>query len=143
MDKLKKRIQDEVESIGYYLYDLVKLTRDGDTVLSVEIENDTYIDIDDCVRVSEHLSPVLDELDPIQEAYNLEVTSAGAERVLHTEDQIKRAVGKFVHVETFERTVEGTLETMTETSISIKDKRKRSSTVLKADINTIRLAIDF
>jgi len=143
MDALKQRLKAEIESIGYYLYDMHILNRDGEKVLSVEIENDTYIDIDDCVKVSQHINPVLDELDPIQDPYSLEVTSSGAERLLRNEEEINRAKGKFVYVETFERSIEGTLESITETSLIIKDKRNRTSTILKADINTIRLAIQF
>lgn len=143
MDALKKRLKEEIESIGYYLYDVHIVTRDGQKVLSVEIENDTYIDIDDCVVVSDHINPVLDELDPIKDPYSLEVTSSGAERTLRNFEEISRAQGKFVHVETFEQTIEGTLEALTETQIQIKDKRKRTSTILIADIQTIRLAINF
>ena len=38
--------------------------------------------IDDCVKVNDFLSPALDELDPIQQSYCLEISSAGLVREL-------------------------------------------------------------
>lgn len=50
--------------------------------LRVFIDADRGVNLDDCEAVSEKLSEVLDEVDPIKEAYFLEVSSPGAERPL-------------------------------------------------------------
>ena len=60
------------------------------------------IDIDQCVQVSEKLSEILDEDDPIEQNYYLEVSSPGAERPLKKESDFEKAVGKFIHVKTYE-----------------------------------------
>ena len=65
----------------------------NNNVLRVMIENDDYINIDDCVSVSKVVSEELDVLDPFKEAYMLEVTSAGAEKELRNSEEVKRAVG--------------------------------------------------
>lgn len=65
-------------------------------------KNDGYVDLDDCAKVSEALSLQLDELDPIQNAYFLEVSSAGAERALKKARDYVRAVGKLIHVSFYE-----------------------------------------
>ncbi|MFW5893412.1 MAG: ribosome maturation factor RimP [Bacillota bacterium] len=141
-EPLKQKIKEQVESLDYYFYDIHLKTVQGDRVLSVEIDHKEGIDLDDCVTVSEHLSAFLDEEDPIPEAYMLEVTSAGAEHPLRNEEEIKRAHGRYVHVETFEQVFEGILEGMDDTSITIRENKK-TSTILMADIQNIRLAIDF
>lgn len=143
MDKVYKKIKDIVESLDYYLYQILYETRDDGKVLSVEIDHDNGIDIDDCVTVSRAISAYLDEADPINESYGLEVTSPGAEKELRNYEEIKRAHGDYVHVETFDQTLEGTLEKVSHDSITIRNKNKQTITILMADITLIRLAIDF
>ncbi len=142
MDKLNKDVKDIVEKLGYYLYDITFGPRQEGNVLSVEIDHKNGIDIDDCVKVSEQLSDYLDDTDPISTSYSLEVTSAGAERELRTQEEIERAHGKLIYVETFDQQFQGMLETVDEASITIREKNKNSTTVLLADVQKIRLAID-
>lgn len=57
------------------------------------------IGVEDCERVSRELSALLDVEDPIEVAYQLEVSSPGADRVLRTPAHYQRYVGQRVHVE--------------------------------------------
>ena len=109
MDKIKQRIEEIITKLGYYLYDVEYVTENNEKVLRVMVENDTHITLDDCVVVSEHLNNAFDQDDPFDEPYNLEVTSAGAEHELHTSEQIERAVGETVYVETYDQKITGTL----------------------------------
>ncbi len=138
---LKNQIKSEVDSLDYAFYDAHLETRQGDRVLSIEIDHKNGIDLDDCVKVSEHISEFLDKVDPFDDAYMLEVTSAGAEHPLRNAEEIERALGKYVHVETFEQVLEGTLEQIDGASVTIRENKK-VSTILMADIQEIRLAID-
>lgn len=70
--------------------------------LRVFIDSDKGIDIEDCGNVSEKLSEKLDERDPITYPYFLEVSSPGAERPLKKPDDIMKAIGKQVHIKTYE-----------------------------------------
>lgn len=60
------------------------------------------VDLDDCAIVSEELSRLLDERDPIQNAYFLEVSSAGAERPLKRSRDYELAVGRRIHLSFYE-----------------------------------------
>ncbi len=143
MEAMHQAIKTIVESMGYYVYDITYGSRQEGNVLSVEIDHENGIAIDDCVAVSERLNVYLDETDPINESYSLEVISAGAEHELRNDDEVRRARGKRVHVRTVEQTIEGVLETITDTSITIRDNHKNTITILMADVEFIRLAIDF
>ncbi|MGM0436138.1 MAG: ribosome maturation factor RimP [Bacillota bacterium] len=140
-EAFKTKIKDQVESLDYAFYDVHLETRQGDRVLSIEIDHKDGIDLDDCVKVSEHVSEFLDEADPFDDAYMLEVTSAGAEHPLRNAEEIERAIGRYVHIETFEQVLEGTLEQIDGASLVIKNGKKVSS-ILMADIQEIRLAIE-
>ncbi|MGO4887742.1 ribosome maturation factor RimP [Anaerobacillus sp. MEB173] len=70
--------------------------------LRVYIDSEKGVDIEDCGNVSEKLSEALDKHDPITQAYFLEVSSPGAERPLKKEKDLVKAVGKNVHITTYE-----------------------------------------
>lgn len=57
------------------------------------------IGVEDCERVSRELSALLDVEDPIEVAYQLEVSSPGADRILRTVAHYRRHVGQRAHVE--------------------------------------------
>jgi|LGOV01.1.fsa_nt_gb ribosome maturation factor RimP len=143
MEKLKKNFKKIVEELGYYLYDVIYEKKGNDYVLEVLIENDTFIDIDDCVKVSKVLSEELDITDPFNEAYNLEVSSSGAERELRNSEEILRAVGKNVMVQTLEQKFEGKLKSYEDGFLEILQKNKRTTKVNYIDVSYVRLAIIF
>ena len=141
MEKLKSRLKELIESLNYYLYDVTYEKEGNDYILRVMIENDTFINIDDCIKVSKIVSEELDVLDPFKDPYNLEVTSAGAEHELRNSDEIKRAVGKNVHLETPEQKMDGKLEKFKDGILTIKQKNKRIHEVNYIDVSYIRTAI--
>jgi ribosome maturation factor RimP len=140
LDDLKTRIAKEIDAIGYYLYDMDYQKRNGQYTLSVHIDHKDGITLDDCQTVSEHLNPLLDAWDPFPGAYNFEVTSPGAERELRNETEIRNAVGKYVHVETYEGTHEGRLVAFDEDLLQIKTDRDMMH-IRMYDVTMIRMAI--
>ncbi len=116
--------------------------------LRIFIDNETgNIDIDDCGSVSERLSQRLDEVDPIPNAYFLEVSSPGAERPLRKESDYRKAVGKHVHIATKEavdgHTVfEGELLSFADGRLTLKEA-KQTHTIALEQIESARLAIVF
>ncbi|MCD6482279.1 MAG: ribosome maturation factor RimP [Candidatus Izimaplasma sp.] len=142
MEKLKKRFKEIIENLGYYLYDIIYEKENGGYVLKVLIENDTFIDVDDCVKVSKVLSDELDILDPFTDAYNLEVSSSGAERELRNSEEIKRAVGKTIHLKTIEQSLEGKLISFKDGVLELKYKNKITK-IDYIDVSYIRLTIIF
>ena len=143
MDKLKKDIEGIVSELGYYLYDVEYVVEFNNNVLRVMIENDTYIDIDDCIKVSKTVSEFLDHSDPFTDPYNLEVTSPGAERELITNAQIERAVGKYVIIETMEQKHSGDLLSYKNGQLELKLKNKKTLKIEEFDVTLIKLAIKF
>ncbi|KHF39742.1 ribosome maturation factor RimP [Halalkalibacter okhensis] len=119
--------------------------------LRIFIDSDTGVDLEDCGVVSEKLSEKLDELDPIQQAYFLEVSSPGAERPLKKEKDITKAVGKNVHVTTYEpvdgvKTFEGKLVHFDGEHLEVEVKvktRKKVYTIPYVKVANARLAIIF
>ncbi len=71
-----------------------KLQADGRLLEADEV----YVSTDDCEKVSRFLSAALDQLDPIEQNYYLEVSSPGMDRLLQTEEHFQRYAGRQVEV---------------------------------------------
>lgn len=78
-------------------------------VLRFYIDAKEGITLNDCERVSRHISDVLDETDPIKEPYYLEVTSLGLDRAMKKDAELNNAIGTEV-VLTFYASVDGQKE---------------------------------
>ncbi|TCS82980.1 ribosome maturation factor RimP [Tepidibacillus fermentans] len=105
------------------------------------------VDLDDCSKVSELLSKELDKVDPIANPYFLEVSSPGAERPLKNEKDLRKAIGKHVHITTYEpienqKVFEGELLSFENEVVTIKEAKKVYKIPYKS-VASARLAIVF
>ncbi len=97
-DRLNQLIGQVVEPMGYELVG-IEYRRGGDSgLLRVYIDRDGGIMLDDCVAVSRQLSAMLDVEDPLQEAYQLEVSSPGMDRPLFVKEHFERFSGSKVRI---------------------------------------------
>ena len=78
-----------VEEQGCSLWDVEYVKEAGTWYLRVLIDKEGGVDILDCEAISRKLSDLLDEVDPIEGSYTLEVGSAGAERALNSPVLVK------------------------------------------------------
>ncbi len=87
-----------VEALGFEFWGVEYLSQGKDSVLSVYIDSEKGITVDDCATVSRQVSGIMDVEDPISGEYNLEVSSPGMDRPIFTVEQFNRYVGEFVDV---------------------------------------------
>ena len=82
--ELTKLIESEAKAEGLSLVRVKMMGGTSDPTLQVMAERpDTrQLTLDDCARLSRRLSERFDELDPIEHAYRLEVSSPGIDRPL-------------------------------------------------------------
>lgn len=69
----------------------VEYVREKDWYLRIFIDKPGGVEIDDCQLVSEQLTAVLDEKDPIPDKYFLEVSSPGIDRPLKKDKDFEAA----------------------------------------------------
>lgn len=81
---IARLIEPAVKELGFDLVRVAMIGGTSDPTLQVMAERpDTrQLTIDDCSEISRKLSDILDEADPIEEAYRLEVSSPGIDRPL-------------------------------------------------------------
>jgi len=73
----------------------------GRQILRIFIDKSGGVSLDDCSSISRAVSAALDVEDPIQGAYDLEVSSPGLDRPLRTPEHFQKFAGKRVRVKTF------------------------------------------
>ena len=86
------------QELGYFLWDVEYVKEGADMYLRITIDNEEGITIEDCERMHRAIDPLLDEADPIEDAYHLEISSPGIERDLKNEMQINACEGWDVEV---------------------------------------------
>lgn len=73
--KVDMLVRKVIEENGYQL-DQVLYEKEGSMMfLRLIIDKEGFVDVDDCVTVSKLVNPILDEADPIEENYILDVCS--------------------------------------------------------------------
>ncbi len=94
-------LKSEVEKLNCTIFDVVYEKIGNDNFLRILLDSEEPIDLDKCVSVTEVVSPILDEENPIEEVYYLDVSSKGAEPELKTKEHILNAIGQYVYVKTY------------------------------------------
>ena len=147
LEQLKPRFEEEVASCGFELIDLEFVREQGDYYLRFYIYHEEGIDVDDCEQVSNHLSPILDELDPIDQSYYLEVSSPDLNRPLKTDRDLDRYRDELIEIffyakrESAKSWVVRLLD-YDELSLTV-EKQDKEYRIERADIAQIKPAIIF
>ena len=95
---VKKIAEPLAEELGYFLWDVEYVKEGADMYLRITIDSEEGITIEDCEKMHRAIDPLLDEADPIEDAYHLEISSPGIERDLKNDMQINACAGWDVEV---------------------------------------------
>src|SRR5882757_6111669 len=88
-----------LEGLGYRVVRVRVLAADGCTVQVMAERADGTMQVEDCEAASRALSPALDEADPVDRAYRLEISSPGIDRPLVRRSDFERYAGHVVKIE--------------------------------------------
>ncbi len=109
-EKVEKLVKEPIEKIGYKLYD-VEYSKEGkDYFLRIFIDKDNGIDLNDCEKVNDAISDILDEANYIKEQYFLEVSSPGIERILRKDKHLEENIGEEINIRLFKKDENGLKE---------------------------------
>ena len=121
----------------------VEYVKEKDWYLRVFIDKPEGVGVEDCQSLSERLESLLDERDVVPEAYILEVSSPGLDRVLKKPRDFERERGKAVEVSLYEpvdgeKLLVGTLEGFDGMALTLEGR----APVPKEKIAQVRLHIE-
>ena len=92
-ETVREAIAPTVAELGYEIWDVTYQKVGADYHLEITIDSENGINIEDCEKVHRAIDPILDECDPIEGFYYLDVSSPGIERELRTEAHILSQIG--------------------------------------------------
>ena len=150
LNQLKSLISNKLEALGYELVELTFSHNNGQDVLNIVVDKEQEIDMNMIVDLTNEINAYLDEINPFEKPYTLDLSSLGAEKPLKVE-KLGDYVERYIHVHLInpingENIYEGTLKSVSDESISLEYKVKTRIKVVdiqKANISKIRLAIKF
>lgn len=113
------------EELGLEIWDVRFLKEGSQWYLRIFIDKEGGVSIDDCVDFTHAINKPLDEADPIEQAYCLEVSSPGIERELVRDEHFEKSIGKKVMLKTIrpvdgEREFKGILEAFDGAAVTVK-----------------------
>lgn len=142
-EKVENLIKKNIEDIGYELYDVIYLKEEKNYTLRIVIDNEKGISLEDCEKVNNEITDILDEADYIKDQYFLEVSSPGIERLLRKDWQLNKYIGSKVEVNLFKKDENGfkeyigTLKQVDKEYLTIKQDNTDYK-ILRKDISQVK-----
>lgn len=139
-EEISAAIRPIIEATGNYLEELTITTAGKVKILTVIVDSDAHLNLDQVTAVTKEISQVIEELPALGEtAFTLEVTSPGLDRPLTKPRHWRKNLDRLVKITmTSGQVIEGRIGAATETSVLVEEK-----TVSYEDIKRAVLEIEF
>jgi len=134
--------------LGLSLWDVRFVKEGAGWFLRILIDKPGGVGIDDCEKMSRALNPLLDQADPIEQSYCLEVGSPGIGRELTRPEHFQRFAGARVRVKLIRpgqdgrRELTGTLLSCEDSVIRLRAGEEELIAIPKKDTSSVRLLDD-
>ena len=130
--------------LGLSIWDVRFLKEGSQWYLRVFIDKDGGVGIDDCVNLSHAIDGPIDEANPIEQAYILEVSSPGVERDLIRDEHFAAFIGEKIKVKMIrpvegKREFSGILESYEDGNITIRLEDESGFSFTKKEASFVKL----
>ena len=109
-EKVTNLVEPIIEKIGYELYDVEYAKEGKNYFLRIFIDKEKGIDLNDCEKVNDAITDILDTENYIKDQYFLEISSPGIERVLRKDKHLEKNIGTDINVKLFKKDENGKKE---------------------------------
>lgn len=137
-------VEPIANELGLSIWDVRFLKEGASWYLRIFIDKEGGVCIDDCVDLTHAINGPLDEADPIEQAYFLEVSSPGVERDLVRDEHFAAFIGADIKVKLIrpvdgKREFFGVLESFEDGNVTMKLENEESFTFNKKEASWIKL----
>lgn len=144
VETVRQLVTPYAEELGLSVWDVRFVKEGADWFLRIFIDKEGGVGIDDCVEFSHAVDKPLDEADPIEQSYTLEVSSPGLERELVRPEHFEKCIGRSVLVRLIrpvdgQRDFVGTLESYDEGNITVITDEETGFTFTKKEASWVKL----
>ena len=156
--RAEKMLEPLMEENGFELVDVEYVKEAGQWYLRAYVDKEGGITLDDCELVNRAWSDMMDQDDFISEAYVLEVSSPGLGRQLKKDKDFKRSIGEEVDVHFYQgrklpagkngkevsvKELTGVLLAYTQDTITLETEFSPEYEIMRKDISSVKLTINF
>lgn len=147
-ETVRELTEKTIKELGFSLYDVDFLKEPEGYVLTLYIEGENPVTLDDCEKVSRAVEPILDEKDPIVSPYYLSVSSVGLDRPLKLDADYARNLNGKIDVKLYapvnkSKQFTGTLTAYDDESFTIVSDKGETFTFAKKSAASVKPHIDF
>ena len=140
-------VEPVIVGMGYDFWGLECQVNQNTAQVRIFIDHSDGIGLEDCSRVSQQLSAVLDVEDPVEVPYTLEVSSPGINRKLFSTEQMQNSLGRKVKVKTTwpvndRRNIRGILKQADSEKITVVSEENEEFEVPVEAIKNAKLDLD-
>ena len=146
-EALEKLALPVCERHGVYIYNTEYKKEGSEYFLRLFIDKDSGVTIEDCENVSREISPMLDDLTFIKDAYIFEVSSPGIDRVLSRPWHFEKVIGEEIDIKLFApidgtKEITGILKAYSDGNITVETNDKEII-IEKGKASSVKLAFKF
>lgn len=139
-----------IEDCGCFLWDVEFIKEGSEYNLIISIDKPGGVSLSDCEMINNAVSPIIEDADPIDGSYFLEISSPGIERELKTKEHIEAFLGSDIMIKLYapkggKKTLSGKLESFDneENIITLKDTQGNLIHLSRKECAKIQTVFDF
>ena len=146
-NKVEELLENTINKLGYNLYDVEYVKEAKNYFLRIFIDKDDGINLDDCEKVNNAITDLLDEADLISDQYFLEVSSPGVERIIRKEKHLNENIGNEIEVKLYKpiegnKQIVGILKSYDDSNVVIEVLEKEIS-IPRKEISLMKTTFDW
>ena len=119
-EEIRKIAEGKLKDSSQFIVDVIVSSKRQPQKVTVVVDGDAGISIDDCADISREVSKALDDSTVLAESYVLEVTTPGLDQPLKLHRQYKKNIGRKLRIKVSDRIVEGKLVGVSDSGVTIE-----------------------
>ncbi len=146
--RVEALLSGTAEEMGFEIVDVEFVKEGQNYYLRVYLDKQGGITIDDCEIFSKAAEKLLDDSDPIEQAYIFEVSSPGIDRPLKKDSDFEKYAGEIVDIKLYKaingsKEFQGKLKGLEDNNIVIIDEDGNEMSFDRKSVSSARLAVIF
>ena len=142
-EEILKIAEGKLKDSSQFVVDVIVSSKRKPQKVTVVVDGDAGISIDDCADISREVAKVLDDSLVLTDSYVLEVTTPGLDQPLKLHRQYKKNIGRRMRIKVSDKVVEGKLVGVNDSGVTIEqgDGKKIEKSVVELKFSEIDKSI--
>ena len=142
-EEIRKIAEGKLKDSSQFVVDVIVSSKRKPQKVTVVVDGDAGISIDDCADISREFAKALDDSLVLTDSYVLEVTTPGLDQPLKLHRQYKKNIGRRMRIKVSDKFVEGKLVGVSDSGVTIEqgDGKKIEKSVMELKFSEIDKSI--